>query len=37
MEKYKNLSYDSSVREYEIGADYIAIKFTTGPIYRYTY
>ena len=37
MERYKNLSNDSSVREYAIGVDYIDIKFTTGPIYRYSY
>ena len=37
MEIYKNLSHDSSVRMFSIGADYIDVKFTTGPIYRYSY
>ena len=37
MEKYKNLSNDSSVREFAIGLDYIDVKFSTGPVYRYSY
>ncbi len=37
MEIYKNLSHDSSVRAFLIGADYIDVKFTTGPVYRYSY
>lgn len=37
MEIYKNLSQDSSVREFKIGFDYIDVKFKTGPIYHYTY
>lgn len=37
MEKYKNLSRDSSVYAYEIGMNYIDVQFNDGSIYRYSY
>lgn len=37
MEKYKNLSRDSSVYAYEIGFNYIDVQFTDGSVYRYSY
>lgn len=37
MERYKNVSGDSGVACYEIGADSITVKFTTGATYLYNY
>jgi len=37
MEQYRNLTGNSGVKSYEIGADYITIEFNDGAIYRYTH
>lgn len=38
MQKYKNLGGSSGVYAYEIGSDYIHIKFTgTNRVYSYSY
>ena len=37
MERYKNLGGDSNVVAYEIGNDYIKVKFADGCIYLYNY
>lgn len=37
MELYKNISGNSGVIAYEIGPDYIRIKFQDGKIYNYDY
>ncbi len=37
MEKYKNLSTNSSVTHYEIGDDFILVKFQDNMVYRYNY
>ena len=37
MESYKNSGGDSSVAAYEIGADSITVRFTTGDTYLYNY
>lgn len=38
MERYKDTGGDSGVSSYEIGSDYIAVKFSgTGKIYTYSY
>lgn len=38
MESYRNSGGDSGVSEYEIGSDYIKIKFSgTARIYTYSY
>lgn len=38
MQKYMNLNGTSGVEGYEIGADYIRVKFyTTAKIYTYSY
>jgi hypothetical protein len=38
MQWYKNLNGDSGVAAFEIGADYILVKFTgTSRTYRYSY
>jgi hypothetical protein len=38
VEKYKNLSRDSGVSQYEIGSDYIDVKFNgKSTIYKYSY
>ena len=37
MERYRNLSGTSGVSAYEIGADYIRVRFSTGAVYRYSY
>ena len=36
MERYKNIDGDSGVSEYEIGADFIRVRFSTGATYLYT-
>ena len=37
MEKYKNIGRGSGVSEYEIGADYIKVKFCDASTYLYSY
>jgi hypothetical protein len=38
MQRYRNLSGNSGVYAFEIGADYILVKFSgTDRIYRYSY
>jgi len=37
MERYKNLGSDSGISAYEITADSITVKFTTGATYLYNY
>jgi hypothetical protein len=37
MERYDNLSGDSGVHAFEIGADNIHVRFTTGSTYVYNY
>jgi len=37
MQRYLNLSGDSGVTAYEIGADYIMVQFRRGGPYRYSY
>jgi len=37
MENYKNLDGDSTVMQYEIGNDYIIVKFSDGKYYKYSY
>lgn len=37
MQSYSNLGGNSGVRAFEIGADYIAVQFQTGRIYKYSY
>lgn len=38
MEKYKNLNGNSNVDQFEIGDDYISVKFSkTTKIYTYSY
>ena len=36
MEQYKNLGGDSGVSSFEIGDDYIKVKFSDGAVYVYT-
>lgn len=37
MERYANRSRQSGVSAYEIGLNYIRIRFTSGSIYQYSY
>jgi hypothetical protein len=37
MESYRNFSQDSGVTAFEIGEDYIKVKFIDGGIYLYNY
>lgn len=37
MERYKDINNDSGVEMYEIGPDYIDVKFSGPKIYKYTY
>ena len=37
MERYKNLGGDSGVVGYEIGSDFIKVKFKSGKVYVYDY
>jgi hypothetical protein len=37
MERYKNLSGDSGVVAYEIGPDFIKVRFSDGAVYVYDY
>ncbi|MFL9917288.1 hypothetical protein PQR75_18200 [Paraburkholderia fungorum] len=36
MEHYRNLSGDSGVDAYEIGDDFVAVRFKPGVVYWYT-
>lgn len=37
METYRDIDGDSGVAAYEVGADYIRVRFDTGATYLYTY
>lgn len=37
MEQYMNRGQDSNIHAYEMGTDYIDVKFSDGAVYRYTY
>lgn len=37
MQKYRNIYGDSGVSEYEVGPDFIRVKFRDGSVYMYTY
>ncbi len=37
MEQYKNLGSNSGIRAYEIGSDFVRIRFSSGAEYLYTY
>ncbi|MEI9912259.1 MAG: hypothetical protein WDO71_22955 [Bacteroidota bacterium] len=37
MERYRNSGGDSGVSAYEIGSDYIRVRFSTGSVYQYSY
>lgn len=37
MEVYANVGGDSGITNYEIGKDFIRVKFSDGSIYEYTY
>lgn len=37
MEKYKNVQGNSAVRAYQIGADFISVRFDDLKVYTYTY
>jgi hypothetical protein len=37
MEHYRNLGRTSGVSAFEIGLDYIQVKFSTGAVYSYSY
>lgn len=37
MEKYANLCGESGVISYEIGLEYIKVKFSSGSTYQYSY
>jgi hypothetical protein len=37
MEAYRNLSGDSGISEFEIGSDFIKVRFRKGGTYTYTY
>ena len=37
MERYRNSGGDSGVSAYEIGSDYIRVRFDTGNTYQYSY
>jgi hypothetical protein len=36
MKRYENLSGKSGIEAYEIGDDFIAVRFNTGTVYWYT-
>ena len=36
MERYRNLSGDSGVEAYEIGDDFVKVRFRPGVVYWYT-
>lgn len=37
MERYSDIDRDSGVAAYEIGSDYIRVKFCDSSVYLYTY
>lgn len=37
MEKYANRSGQSGVSAYEIGPNYIRVRFSSGSVYQYSY
>lgn len=37
MERYRNSSGNSGVSAFEIGNDYIKVRFSSGSIYSYSY
>jgi len=37
VETYRNLSGDSGVVAYDIGDDFVAVRFRSGDVYWYTY
>ena len=37
MERYLNLSGDSGITDYEIGTDFIRVRFGGGSTYRYSH
>jgi hypothetical protein len=37
MEKYANRSGQSGVSTYEIGPNYIRVRFSSGSVYQYSY
>lgn len=37
MQKYENTSGDSGVSHYEVGENYILVRFVRGGIYKYSY
>lgn len=37
MQKYNDIDGDSNIDEFEIGNDYIVVKFFGGGMYTYTY
>lgn len=37
MEKYRNLSGNSGISDYEIGPDRITVRFISGSVYTYSY
>ena len=37
MERYGNRGGDSGVSAYEIGSDFIRVRFSSGSTYRYSY
>jgi hypothetical protein len=37
MERYLNLNGDSGITRYEVGTDFIRIRFREGIAYRYSY
>jgi len=37
MQPYNDIDNDSNVDAYEIGDDYIAVRFMDGSVYTYTY
>jgi hypothetical protein len=37
MERYRDIDGNSGVAEYELGTDYIRVKFKDGSVYLYTY
>lgn len=37
MERYANRSSGSGVSAYEIGSDYIRVRFSSGSTYQYSY
>src|SRR5258706_15744078 len=36
MERYANRSGDSGITDYEVGPDFVRVRFSDGSVYRYT-